>query len=265
MLRNKLDQRDSNFLYHKLFAGESTIGELDKTHPKTEEFRAQAVDIFEAVVNDVVAEHLDKINSYAAYVISTKIEEHVAQLDEQVDAYLNTVVAEWAEENALAIQQGIRLQVAESFMEKMKAVFEDHYVEMPEAKTDMYEAAIETGEEILEMYQAEQAKTASLEEQVAQLQKKLVIESFVRDLTETKAAKIRELSEGLDFADEESFSAKLAILAEGYVGESVKSTTTSALVEDATPANVQESEEVVTKTDPEMAALVESLSRFSNR
>lgn len=237
---------------------------MESQEDLTEEFRAQAVEIFEAAVNDVVAEHLSKVNSYAAYVIGTKIEEHVAQLDEQVDAYLNTVVAEWAEENALAIQQGIRLEVAESFMEKMKAVFEDHYVEMPEAKTDMYEAAIETGEEILEMYQAEQEKTTALEEQVATLQKQLVIESFVRDLTETKAAKIRELSEGLEFADVESFTAKLNILAEGYVGESTKSATTSALVEDATP--VQESEEVrPVVADSEIAALTEAMTRFSPR
>lgn len=228
----------------------------------SEEFATQASEIFEAAVNDIAQAHIAKLNDYAAYVIESEIEAQMTSIEEAATVKIDEAIATWSQENKLAIDTGIRLQVAESFMSKMKSLFEDHYIDMPEAKTDMYESAIQKGEEIYEELTEQKEINAQLEEELASLRKQVVVEGFVSKLTDTKAEKIRSLAEGLDFSDKESFESKLSILAEGYVSES-KSAVDSTLVEDTAPAVIQES--VETKVDPEMAALMAAVTKYNGK
>lgn len=194
-------------------------GLMESQTELSEEFRTQAIEIFEAAVNDVIAEQIEAINEKAAEVVSTKIDEELASLAEQIEAIMDVQIAEWAEANALAVQQALRVQVAESFMDRMKEVFEEHYVVLPEAKTDLYEKAIEAGQEVLDLSESQAEQIADLQAEIVLLNKRMVTESFVAGMTDLKAEKIKTLAEDLEFTDAEAFTAKLSILAEGYVSK----------------------------------------------
>jgi hypothetical protein len=240
----------------------SAIKSLCEAQEMTEEFAAQAVEIFEAAVNDVIQQRLLSVSESIDALVSEAVAEEVASLEEQVDAYLDYVVTEWAEENRLAIEQGARTEIAESFMENLKGLLESHYVDLPEGKADLYEAAIEQGEIILsKLEEAEEACVQLLKENEA-LEKSIVVESLVGGMTALQADKIRTLAESISYnGDMESFKDKLSTLSEGYVKQQ-KSTTTS-LVEDAGQIIEQEGSQVSKPAvDPAVARAVAAITRL---
>lgn len=240
----------------------SGIKSLCEAQELTEEFATKAVEIFEAAVNDVIRQRLISVSESIDTLVSEAVAEEVATLEEQVDAYLDYVVTEWAEENRLAIEQGARTEIAESFMENLKGLLESHYVELPTEKADLYEAAIEQGEILLaKLEEAEEACIQLLEEKEA-LEKNIVIESVVAGMTSLQADKVRALAESVSYdGDMEAFKGKMSTLSEGYVKQQ-KSTTTS-LVEDAGQIIEQEGSQVSKPAvDPAVAAAVAAITRF---
>ena len=232
----------------------------------TEEFATQATAIFESAVQGITAQHLAKVNAYVAEVVSQVFEAHTLDLQEQVEVILAKAVSEWAEENKLAIEVNTRTKIAESFMDGLKDLLEAHYVELPEEKQDMYEMAITKGEEILEKYEVActegQVVLDSLEEEkakVRELEKKLFIESFSRDMIDTHAEKLRSLSENLEFISEEDLTAKLNVIKESIGKAPTKKIDSTLVVEDAQPlVDVTP----VRSANSEMSALATSVGRM---
>lgn len=233
-----------------------------------EEFAAKAIGIFETAVNEATALHLKSVNKVAGSVMEKIVSAKVKTLEEQVDKHMNYVVAEWAQENRLAIEQGVRVQVAESLMEGLKDLLEKHYVELPTNKKDLYEAAIEKGDEILSRFNEERNKNVSLAEQndslksqVEVLNRKLIIESSVQGLPATKAEKLRSLAEG--FINAEDFKEKLENLKEEV---NKPSKTTSNVSEnksnDVAPLNEEIRDQ---KEDRKVDRMVESYLKLMDR
>ena len=236
---------------------------LFESQDLSEEFQAQAVSIFEAAVTDIAKAHIGAMTEAAAAIIESEVDLATTALEEEVRATLATTVAEWAEDNKLAIETGYRTEIAESFMEGLKDLLESHYVDMPEAKVDMYESAIRKGQEILEDRDAQVANVVALEEEIATLRKSVVVEKVIAGVTSTQAEKLRSLSESIEFDTEESFSAKLSALRENYVGAAK---TAEALTEDDVTTLTQEPVAALTEqADTRIAALASAIGRFNQR
>lgn len=225
------------------------------------EFAGQAKEIFEAAVNDSAKQHLIKVNEYAAYVMESLMTEKIAELEESVESRLNDAIATWTESNKLAIEAGIRTQVTESFMKKLSGLLEEHFVEIPTEKKDIFESKVQEVETIktqLAESEKEHTKTVSaLQEEVRELSKQVAIENFVRGMSLMTAERIRSIAEGITYENEQKFIGKLKILRESYVNKP-KSNSVDTLHEDISPVKT-EVETVVESGDPEIIALAKKM------
>ena len=182
----------------------------------TEEFKEKAATVFEAAVKSRIRSEIERMEE--GYVVS--LEEATAtlkeEMSEKVDDYLGYVVEQWMQENELAIERGLKGEIAEDFITGLKQLFEDHYIDVPDEKYDVLEAQ---AEKITEL---EEKLNETIEENV---EKKKVVESLSReraiaeacyDLAETETEKFTSLVEDVEFTDEESFAEKLSTLKESY-------------------------------------------------
>lgn len=201
-----------------------------------EDFTNNATTLFESAVIVASKKYMNILESATEKCIKEELDIYKANLQEQVDGYLQTVVNEWVEDNKLALEQGSRTQIAESFMEGLKYLLESHYVELPQGKTDLYESAIAKGEEILTQLNEEKAKNNALLEQVNSQHKATIIESAIKTLPLTKAEKVKQLAEEVEFTDARQFNTKLQFIVESVVGKA-QPKLTSTLLEDKAPSN----------------------------
>lgn len=186
----------------------------------SEDFKIKATLIFETAVQSRVEKIVEDVLSENDAILAEAIEEIKSQLSEQVDEYLNYVVEEWVKDNQVAIETGLRAELAEDFIAGLKALFEEHYVEIPEEKVDiaeelavkvveLEEASAKTSEELT-------AKVASLTEELNAIKKEKAITLACEGLTQVQAEKIKSLAESVEFTTEGDFNNKLAIIRENY-------------------------------------------------
>lgn len=222
----------------------------------SEEFKAKTALIFEAAVKAKLSEEVDRLEE--AY--KTELAEEVAatkeDLVEKVDSYLNYVVEQWMEDNKLAVQAGLRTEIAEGFMNKMKDLFVESYVEVPESKVDLVDELAQANEELEESFNDAMSKALALAEEVESFKRDAVIREASKDLAETQVEKLTSFVENIDFEDADTFAEKVKIIKETHFA---KKTAESAIVED-TEVDADESVEV---SGP-MAQYLEAL-RKSNR
>jgi len=198
-----------------------------------EEFAAKALVIFESAINSTTKNHITALNKKAGDIMEKIISKKISLMETQVDKYLNSVIAEWTLENRLAIESGVRMQVAESFMEGLKGLLETHYIELPTHKKDLYEAAIVKGDEILGKYNEQFDKSVKLSEEVENLKKQLIVESSVQGMVATKAEKVRTLSKSLAF--DSDFSNKIETIKEEIVNATTVSGNVEYITKDISP------------------------------
>lgn len=190
----------------------------------SEGFRAKAGVIFEAALNSKLQEEVARIEKSYEEQLQEEITTTKSDLVEKVDGYLNFVVESWMEENKLAIENGLRSEIAEGFMTKLKDLFEESYVQVPDAKVDLVD-------DLSEQVDALEAKlneqTSDLIEMTSQLdlfKRFEVIREHSRGLAETEVEKLAALAEELDFVSEETFSAKVKTIKESYFTKKVAAT-----------------------------------------
>lgn len=195
----------------------------------SEGFRAKAGLIFEAALNSKLQEEVARIEESYEERLAEEIDTTKAELVEKVDGYLNYVVENWMEENKLAIQNGLRAEIAEGFMTKLKDLFEESYVQVPDEKVDLVD-------DLAEQVEALEAKlneqTSDLIEMTSELElfkRYEVIREHARGLAETEVEKLASLAEELDFVSEEAFSAKVKTIKESYF---TKKTTATPIAEE---------------------------------
>lgn len=226
------------------------------------EFSTQAKEIFEAAVNDVTKAHLVRINAYAAHVMECLVEEKINEMESAVDQKLNEAIGAWAEKNQIGIEQGVRVQVAESFMDKLGSVLKEHFVEVPVSKSDLYESTLDVVQTTNQKLEEQESLVESLKAELQSTKKQLCLESFVADCTVMQSEKIKELAKELVYESDESFKKKLNILKESYV-EKKSTKKVETVVEDITPVVEEKVEEQV--GDKTVLALANSLSKLSNK
>jgi len=195
----------------------------------SEEFKAKTAVIFEAAVKAKLSEEIDRLEEAYAEELETELASTKEEMVEKVDSYLNYVVETWMEENRVAVQAGLRTEIAETFMNKMKDLFVESYVEVPESKVDLVDELAAANEELEESYNDAMAKSIALSEELEDLKRDAIIREAARDLAETQVEKLKTLAEDIDFEDEATFAQKVATIKEAYFA---KKTAESAIVED---------------------------------
>ena len=182
----------------------------------SEEFKEKAATIFEAAVKSRVRSEVERITEEVASEKQSEMDTFKDELTEKVDTYLNYVVEEWTKENELAIERGLKGEIAEDFISGLQQLFEDHYIDVPDEKYDVLEAQSEKISDLEEKLNAEISKNIEIKESNNSLVREQVISEVAEDLADTEVEKFKSLTQDVEFADEESFKEKINTLKESY-------------------------------------------------
>ena len=182
----------------------------------SEEFKRKAATVFEAAVKSKVREEVERLEEDYRKDLDENMVKTQEELTEKVDNYLNYVVEEWTKENELAIERGLKGEIAEDFISGLKQLFEDHYIDVPDEKYDVLEAQSQKISELEAKLNEEVEKNINFKNNNAKLVREQVISQCTGDLTEVEIEKFKSLTEDVDFTDEDSFRSKLDTLKESY-------------------------------------------------
>ena len=223
----------------------------------SEEFKAKTAIIFEAAVKTKLSEEIDRLETEYQQQLDEEIQATKEDLVEKVDGYLNYVVEQWMEDNKLAIQTGLRTEIAEGFMDKLKDLFVESYVEVPESKVDLVDELAEANEELEEQVNDATAKAIELAEELEGYKREAVIREASKDLAETQVEKLKSLAESIDFEDEDTFASKVKTIKESYFSKK----TTESVIDEAIDDEAADSE---VEVSPMMEQYLAAIRKSSN-
>ena len=182
----------------------------------SEEFKRKAATVFEAAVKSKVRSEVERMEEDYKTELEENINTTKGELTEKVDTYLNYVVEEWMKENELAIERGLKGEIAEDFISGLKQLFEDHYVDVPDEKYDVLEAQSDKISELEAKLNEAIEQSVQMKKSNAGLVKEQVVSEVTTDLADTEIEKFKSLIEDVDYSDEESYRDKLGTLKESY-------------------------------------------------
>lgn len=226
MMRDKMKQLGVKEDIDAIFSGEDL----------SEEFKSKVGTVFEAAVIARAVNVVEEMEKEILQAAAETIEEAKAQIEEQVDSYLNYMVEQWMEENKLAVTSGLKMEIAEEFMADIKAVFESHNINLPEEKLDVMEAMSLENEELKQKLNDVLHSNIELKKEVNEAKKVQIVTKVCEGLTATQAEKVKTLAEGVEFTTEREYSEKLSIIREQYFSNKVKTTAATPVVESVDPA-----------------------------
>ena len=192
------------------------VSALTEGEELTEEFKDKAATIFEAAVKSKLRSEVERIEMEKTQEVAEEINNVRDELTEKVDNYMNYVVEEWMKENEIAIERGLKGEIAEDFIAGLKDLFAEHYVDVPDEKYDILGQQSEKIDELEAKLNEQIEKTAALKSQHDVLVRESVFAEVSSDLADTEVEKFKSLAEEVEFSDEESFKAKLDQLKESY-------------------------------------------------
>lgn len=219
----------------------------------SEEFKAKTAVIFEAAVKSKLSEEINRLETEYAEQLAEEVETTKADLVEKVDSYLNYVVEQWVEDNKIAIQSGLRAEIAEGFMNSLKDLFVESYVEVPESKVDLVDELATTNEALEAQVNEATSNAMELAEELVSYKRAAIIRESSKDLAETQVEKLTSLAESIDFESEASFSQKVATLKESYFS---KVKTAESIVEDT-----DASDETEVNASPMMESYLQAIRK----
>ena len=208
----------------------------------SEEFKEKASTIFEAAIKSKLRSEVERIESAKVQEVAEETNRIHSELTEKVDAYMGYVVEEWMKENEIAIERGLKGEIAEDFISGLKSLFEEHYIDVPDEKYDILGSQAEKLDDLEAKLNEQIEKSAELKKAINQLVRESVFAEVASDLADTEAEKFKALAEDVDFTDEDSFRGKLDTLKESYfpkattVAESVDSESENSESYDTTGA-----------------------------
>ena len=193
---------------------DALVGDSDLS----EEFKQKAATIFEAAIKAKVKEESQRLQGEYETKLEEDTEAHKAELVEKVDSYLNYVVEEWMQENKIAIERGIKGEIAEDFIGGLKKLFEDHYIDVPDEKYNVLEDQASKIEDLEKKLNEEIEKNVKLNKDNGELKKEEIIKKSSEDLTDVQAEKFNKLAEEVEYSNEEDFTSKVKTIKESYFG-----------------------------------------------
>lgn len=209
----------------------------------SEEFKERAEVVFEAALNTRLniekariaeenEEYLASLNEAYEEALEENVQNILEDLTDKLDQYLNYCVEEWMEENQIAIETSLRTDIAESFMDSLRGVFAEHYIDIPEERFDVVNDLKEQLDTLKEQHASLLDEKLELENLVNNSLVESILEDVSSDLTATQTEKLRTLSEGLEFTDPSTYAKKLAIVKENYFGNKTSDSHTGLITEE---------------------------------
>jgi hypothetical protein len=208
----------------------------------SEEFKDKAATIFEAAVKSKLRSEVERIEEAKTQEVAEEVNRVRDELTEKVDSYMNYVVEEWMKENEIAVERGLKGEIAEDFISGLKNLFTEHYIDVPDEKYDILGTQSEKIDELEAKLNEQIEKTADLKKSHDVLVRESVFAEVASDLADTEVEKFKSLAEDVEFNNEESFKEKLDTLKESYfpkattIAESVDTETDGSESYDTTGA-----------------------------
>ncbi len=199
----------------------------------SEEFKSKASSIFEAAVIARVNNEMDKINAKLEEQAELQLVEYKETLVTHLDNYLSHIVEQWMSDNQLAVDTGLRTEIAEEFIYGLKNLFKESFIEVPEEKYNVLEhlemEAVELSDQLNEAVEA----NSLLVDEIVNLKCEKILEELTKDLATTDSERLKKLVEGIEFENEELFREKVSVIKENYFPKVAKSSPEQALVEES--------------------------------
>jgi len=214
----------------------------------SEDFRGKATAIFEAAVIARVNNEMEKVSVALEEKYAEEFVGYKESIVEKIDAYLNYVVENYLEENKLAVENGLRSEIAEDFMSGLKALFKEHYIDVPEEKYDVVGELQTKVSELEDGLNTQLENNISLNTEVTDLRKRLIIKEMSKDLADTEANKLAKLLEGVEFDSTDLYKEKVSVIKENYFPRNAvvsKEKAKQALVEEVSPTETYSGNDVV--------------------
>lgn len=183
----------------------------------SEEFMSKASVVFEAAINERTTAIREQLAQESAAILEEEVQKTVNELATRLDEYLNYVVEEWLKDNKLAVESGIRTEIAESFIGGLKSLFESHYIEVPEKKHDILEDLFAENNQLETALNEQIQNNIELNKQITAGKARAVFLETVSDLSSVDAERLASLAESVEFSNAEDFQNKLLILKENYL------------------------------------------------
>jgi len=199
----------------------------------SEEFRTKATSIFEAAVIARVNNEMEKVSSKLEEQMVEQLQEYKETLVEKVDTYLNYVVEQWLEENKVAIEAGLRTEIAEDFISGLKTLFTEHYIEVPEDKYDVMEELQVKTAELTEELNSVISTNIEISKELSEIKRTRIFEEQTKDLASTEVEKLKKLVEGIDLDSEDLYREKVTVIKENYFPKGTKASPEQVLIEDS--------------------------------
>jgi len=198
------------------FQIEDDVNALLSGEELSENFKEKAKTIFEAALKSKVVQIKEAVEAQYEQRLVEEVEVIKETLQERVDAYLEYVTEEWFTENELAIEQGLKTEMTESFLSGMKGLFEDHYVSIPEDKYDVLENMVEKLDEMETKLNEQIEKNISLNKRLSESVADGILDQVSEGLAATQKEKLASLAESVEFESEDEYREKLEMLKESY-------------------------------------------------
>ena len=217
--KEELDKRISTI------SVDEDVNALVEGEDLSEDFQKKAATIFEAAVKSKIRSEVERIELEKVQEVAEEVESFKDELTEKVDSYLDYVVKEWMQENELAIDRGLKGEIAEDFITGLKDLFAEHYIDVPDEKYDILEGQAQKIDELEEKLNETIEKMTAMNKEKSTLVREQVITQVSADLADTEKEKFEGLVEDVEFSDEETFTEKLNTLKENYFPKTVATQT----------------------------------------
>jgi hypothetical protein len=230
----------------------------------SEDFKEKASTIFEAAVKSKTREEIARLYQATVDEFDAKLEEAKDEMTDKIDTYLNYVVEEWTKENELAIERGLKGEIAEDFISGLKQLFEDHYIDVPDEKYDVLGAQSDKIAELEEKVNEVLEQNIALKDKNGSLVREHVVVEVSEDLTDTEVEKFKSLVEDVDFVDEEAFRAKLDTIKENYFPKVREEVITEQVIDNEVSDSVAQDISVSDSMAKYMTAITKTKARANN-
>lgn len=240
-------------------AMKESIDEMFIDENLSEEFKEKAATLFEAAVHSRLVVEAAAIQEAYEEILVEQTAEIVETVTAKVDEYLDYVVEKWMEENQVAIESSLKAEAMESFIEGLKTLFQEHYIEIPDDKVDVLEELGNQVEDLEAKLNESITEAIELRKQLAEASMNQIFADMTEGLAATQVEKFRTLAEGVSFdGDLDGYATKLAVIKESFLGG--KKASTGMIVEEAPGRDINDLHDVVAPTGA-MSVYTQAISR----
>ena len=232
---------------------DALVGDADLS----EEFKQKAATIFEAAITSKVKAEQERLQSEYDTKFEEEISKSKSELTEKVDSYLNYVVEEWMKENKLALERGIKGEIAEDFIGGLKKLFEDHYIDVPDEKYDVLEDQASKIDDLEKKLNEEIEKNVEMNKVNGGYKRQEIIDEHSKDLADTAKEKFDSLVEGVEYSSEEDFAKKVETIKESYFGQKAEKSVDNTDIDDVAVGDETSNEDLSNA----MAAYTNAISK----